>query len=138
MGVFTTIKSLRRSSLNILILGLDNSGKTTILTTFTKGNITTISPTTGFNLKTATINGNNLTLWDLGGQTTFRYHWRNYYATADILIFVIDSSDLRRLEECGRELRGVLDACRVPLLVLANKQDLVNALDGDEVGNVLI
>jgi small GTP-binding protein len=138
MGLFTLIKSLQKSSLNVLILGLDNAGKTTLLTTFTKGNITTITPTSGFNLKTATINGNNLTLWDLGGQSTLRPHWRNYYATTDILIFVIDSSDLRRLKECGMELRGVLDACRAPLLVYANKQDLVNALDGDEVGDMLI
>lgn len=133
MGLLNLIKSFRKQSLKVLILGLDNSGKTTLLTNLVSGDITTIQPTRGFNVKQISVNGYDITAWDIGGQDSIRSHWRNYYSTTDVLIYVIDSSDLRRLEESGRELRGVLDQIRVPILILANKQDLVTALDGHEV-----
>jgi signal recognition particle receptor subunit beta len=49
---------------------------------------------------------------------------------------VIDSADRRRMEETGVELQQLLDEeklANVPLLVMANKQDLLNALSPDEV-----
>jgi ADP-ribosylation factor-like protein 3 len=77
-----------------------------------------------------------LNVWDIGGQKTIRPYWRNYYDSTDVLIFVIDSADKRRLEETGNELYSLLEEIKlqnVPLLVFANKQDLVTALPGDEV-----
>jgi ADP-ribosylation factor-like protein 3 len=52
------------------------------------------------------------------------------------LIYVIDSTDQRRLEETGMELAMLLDENKltgVPLLVFANKQDISNALSPSEV-----
>lgn len=49
---------------------------------------------------------------------------------------MIDSADRRRMEETGVELQQLLDEeklANVPLLVMANKQDLLNALSPDEV-----
>jgi len=54
----------------------------------------------------------------------------------DGLVFVIDSSDTRRLTESGNELNALLsrdDLANVPLLVFANKQDLPTALKADEI-----
>lgn len=51
-------------------------------------------------------------------------------------IYVIDSSDRRRLEESGEELLSLLEEEKlagIPLLVFANKQDLLNALPASEV-----
>lgn len=51
-------------------------------------------------------------------------------------IYVIDSSDRRRLEESGAELNQLLEEEKlagVPLLVFANKQDLLNAAPAGEV-----
>ena len=49
---------------------------------------------------------------------------------------MIDSADTRRMDETGVELQQLLDEEKlssVPLLVLANKQDLINAMSADEV-----
>jgi signal recognition particle receptor subunit beta len=54
---------------------------------------------------------------------------------------VIDSADRRRMEETGVELQQLLDEERlsqVPLLVMANKQDLLNALSPAEVSTFII
>ena len=79
-------------------------------------------------------------VWDLGGQKAIREHWKNYYDKLDCIIFVIDSTDRMRMDECAGELAGLLEDDKlagVPLLIYANKQDLVNALDGDEIEDEL-
>ena len=80
--------------------------------------------------------GFKLNVWDIGGQKSIRPYWRNYYDQTDALIYVIDSADRRRMEETGVELNQLLDEERlsqVPLLVMANKQDLLNALSPGEI-----
>lgn len=70
------------------------------------------------------------------GQKSIRPYWRNYYDQTDALIYVIDSADRRRMEETGVELQQLLDEERlshVPLLVMANKQDLLSALSPGEI-----
>merc|ERR1719318_1663991 len=93
--------------------------------------VDTISPTLGFNIDTLEFKGFMLNLWDVGGQTTLRSYWRNYFEATDGLIWVVDSSDRRRLEDCKKELQGLLQEERLlgaTLLVFANKQDLAGAL----------
>jgi ADP-ribosylation factor-like protein 2 len=41
-----------------------------------------------------------LNIWDVGGQKTLRPYWRNYYEKTDGLVWVVDSADLARLEDC--------------------------------------
>ena len=70
------------------------------------------------------------------GQKSIRPYWRNYFDQTDALIYVIDSADRRRMEETGVELQQLLDEerlGRVPLLIMANKQDLLNALSPAEI-----
>ena len=70
----------------------------------------------------------------------YRPYWRNYYDQTDALIYVIDSADRKRMEETAVELQQVLDEERlshVPLLVMANKQDLLNALSPAEISTEL-
>ena len=55
-------------------------------------------------------------------------------------IYVVDCADRRRVEECRDELEELLDEDKlagVPLLVFANKQDLINAAQPDEVAETL-
>lgn len=59
----------------ILVLGLDNAGKTTILKSLSDEDITTITPTKGFNLKSVKTMGFNLKIWDVGGQKSIRPYW---------------------------------------------------------------
>lgn len=72
-----------------------------------------------------------LNIWDVGGQKTLRPYWRNYYEKTDGLIWVVDSADLARLEDCRKELHSLLQEERLfgaTLLILANKQDIPAAL----------
>ncbi len=77
-----------------------------------------------------------VSLWDLGGQKQLREYWANYFSKTSALIYVIDSADSDRLKEAGQELESLLqedELLNVPLLVFANKQDLVHALGADEI-----
>ena len=84
--------------MRLLILGLDNAGKTTLLKKFSGQNTDEISPTLGFNIKTLAYQLFKLNCWDVGGQATIRSYWRNYFQQTDGLIWVVDSSDKLRLD----------------------------------------
>ena len=78
-------------------------------------------------------------MWDIGGQREIRPYWKNYYENTDGLVYVVDSADDMRLQECTDELGQLLqeeELLKVPLLVFANKQDLEMALDASEVRKV--
>jgi len=142
MGLLSILKKLKEKEkeVRILMLGLDNAGKTTILKKFNGEDITTISPTLGFNIKTLEHNGYSLNIWDVGGQKSLRSYWRNYFETTDGLIWVVDSADKRRLEDCKKELHQLLQEERLlgaTLLVFANKQDLPGALKAEEIKDAL-
>uniref|UniRef100_H3A466 ADP-ribosylation factor-like protein 6 n=1 Tax=Latimeria chalumnae TaxID=7897 RepID=H3A466_LATCH len=94
--------------LRTLQIGLDNAGKTTILKKFNGEDIDTISPTLGFNIKTLEHRNFKLNIWDVGGQKSLRSYWRNYFESTDGLIWVVDSADRLRLEDCKQELSGLL------------------------------
>ena len=79
-------------------------------------------------------------MWDIGGQKAIRPYWKNYYENTDGMVFVVDSSDEERLNECVEELTSLLGEeglNGVPLLVYANKQDLQFALEAEEILNNL-
>ena len=69
-----------------------------------------------------------------------RSYWRNYFEQTDGLVWVVDSSDLRRLDDCRMELDNLLKEERLSgasLLILANKQDIKGALTPEEIAKVL-
>lgn len=61
-----------------------------------------------------------LNIWDVGGQRTIRSYWRNYFEQTDGLVWVVDSSDLRRLDDCKMELDNLLKEEVGGFLVLLN------------------
>ena len=67
------LKSSPDRELRILLLGLDNAGKTTILKTLASEDINTITPTQGFNIKSVQTEGFKLNVWDIGGQRKIRW-----------------------------------------------------------------
>ena len=84
--------------------------------------------------------GFKLNVWDIGGQKAIRPYWRNYFEQTDAMVYVIDSADRKRIEETGLELADLLEEDKlsgVPVIVLANKQDLVTALSPDKVADGL-
>ncbi|XP_028915160.1 ADP-ribosylation factor-like protein 2 isoform X2 [Ornithorhynchus anatinus] len=138
MGLLTILKKMKQKEreLRLLILGLDNAGKTTILKKFNGEDIDTISPTLGFNIKTLEHRGFKLNIWDVGGQKSLRSYWRNYFESTDGLIWVVDSADRQRMRDCRRELENLLVEERLAgatLLIFANKQDLPGALSSSAI-----
>ena len=137
-GLLKILRGLRKSEkeARILVLGLDNAGKTTILRALSDEETENIAPTQGFNIKALQKEGFKLNVWDIGGQKAIRAYWPNYYEGTDGLVYVVDSSDEARIEECTEELGQLLaetELSSVPLLVFANKQDLDLALEAEEV-----
>jgi ADP-ribosylation factor-like protein 3 len=132
MGLLDFFRSAKPApkEARILILGLDNAGKTSILKKLSDEDISHIMPTQGFNMKSITQAGFKLNVWDIGGQRAIRPYWRHYFDNADVLIYVVDSADKKRLEESAAELEQLIveeKLAGVPLLVFANKQDLHSA-----------
>jgi len=134
---------------SILLLGLDNAGKTTTLEQIKSifgdhhPNLNTV-PTVGQNVSLINLPDCYLRIWDVGGQHSLRGLWQSYYGSAHAIVFVIDSTDVGdadierlskgnntveeegRLGECKLVLEDVLQNEQtegVPVLVLANKQD---------------
>ncbi|KIY73287.1 GTP-binding protein [Cylindrobasidium torrendii FP15055 ss-10] len=140
MGLYTIIRKNRMKSkeMRILFLGLDNAGKTTILKYISHEDTSKTSPTLGFNIKTLSLPDSPYTLniWDVGGQRTLRPYWRNYFEQTDAIVWVVDSADRMRLNDCKEELHALLTEDRLAgasLLVLANKQDLPGALGMSDI-----
>ncbi|CAE7237114.1 ARF1 [Symbiodinium pilosum] len=122
------------------MLGLDAAGKTTILYKLKLSQVVTTIPTVGFNVETVEYRNINFTVWDIGGQDKIRKLWRYYLQGTDGLIFVVDSSDRDRINDAQEELQSILaqpEMEKTVLLVLANKQDLPNAMSTSEVTQAL-
>ncbi|KAF8849012.1 ARF/SAR superfamily [Acephala macrosclerotiorum] len=127
---------LKDKEMRILMLGLDNAGKTTIVKKIMGENVNSVSPTLGFIIKTIDYEGYKLNIWDVGGQKTLRSYWRNYFEKTDALIWVVDATDRLRIEDCREELHGLLQEERLSgasLLVFANKTDVNGCMDEEEI-----
>ncbi|RKP01680.1 hypothetical protein CXG81DRAFT_29693 [Caulochytrium protostelioides] len=135
---------------NVLVIGLDNAGKTTLLEKIKQiyNHVPglppeKIGPTVGLNIGRIVWQGAQLCFWDLGGQTALQQLWDKYYAECHGIIFVVDSCDSDRIKEVHDVLAQVVtthDTEGVPILMLANKQDAPRALrlhDIKEVFNPL-
>ncbi|XP_026678286.1 ADP-ribosylation factor-like protein 2 [Diaphorina citri] len=133
MGFLTVLKKTKQKEKEMRLLMLYP------LSNWYGEDINEISPTLGFNIKTLEHRGFKLNIWDVGGQKSLRSYWRNYFESTDGLIWVVDSADKRRLEDCARELHELLQEERLAgatLLVFANKQDIEGALTPEDIKNV--
>ncbi|NXD26362.1 ARL14 protein, partial [Spelaeornis formosus] len=127
--------SVRRA--NIVMLGLDSAGKSTLLYKLRYKDAFLTMPTIGFNVDMIEARKDfTLTFWDVGGQKKMRELWSNFLEDTDGLLYVVDSSAKHRLDESRREFELILkneSIKNVPVVVLANKQDLPGALNAEEI-----
>jgi len=127
---------LGKKDVRMLMVGLDAAGKTTILYQLKMNETVKTIPTIGFNVETLDYKGLNFTVWDVGGQDKIRVLWKHYYQNTDGIIFVVDSNDRDRVDDAGEELKKMLAEEELKdcvLLVMANKQDLKDALSPNDV-----
>lgn len=121
----------------ILILGLDNAGKTAILYQLKLGEVVVTIPTIGFNVETIPMGKDlNFCIWDIGGNEKLRPLWRHYWKDTHGVVFVIDSTNAEKLEEAKEVMCTLLEEellVNCPFLILANKQDLPSAQSPEEI-----
>ncbi|XP_071478115.1 ADP-ribosylation factor-like protein 6 [Diadema antillarum] len=119
----------------VLCIGLDNSGKSTIINHLKPNEDQTedVVATVGFSVEKFTTPGVSFTVFDMSGQGKYRDLWEHYYKEAQAVIFVIDSSDKLRIVVAKSEIDMLLEHAavqsrRIPILFFANKMDLRDAL----------
>ena len=111
----------------ILILGLDASGKTTLLNRLKSNEGAATIPTIGFNSETIKYGRLTFSMFDIGGQNNLRGLWHHYYENCNAVVFVIDASDNTRFQEAKDEIYKLNKhplLANIPFLFFANKQDL--------------
>uniref|UniRef100_A0A7S4NVJ4 ADP-ribosylation factor n=1 Tax=Paramoeba aestuarina TaxID=180227 RepID=A0A7S4NVJ4_9EUKA len=121
----------------IILLGLRSGGKTTILYQFKLNEVVSNIPTIGFNVELIEYKNYALTMWDMGACDKLRPMWKHHFKGTDAVIFVVDSSVPRKdIEEARDEMEDVLateNLENVKVLIMANKQDLPNALSVEDI-----
>lgn len=132
-------------SLHIVVIGLDSAGKTSLLYRLKLKEFVKTIPTKGFNMEkikvaVGTSRAINFQVWDVGGQEKLRPLWKSYTRRTDGIVFVVDSTELERMEEARVELHKITRTSEnqgVPVLILANKQDQDSALSVTEVEKIM-
>ena len=121
-----------RNNFKIIILGMQNAGKTTILYRLSLGQLVKTTPTIGSNVEEINYNNVQFQAWDLGGQESTRSVWDVYYMNTDGIIYVIDSQDENNYEESKLQFHKLLKNPNLKnstILIFANKQDLPGVKD---------
>uniref|UniRef100_A0A3P9M9S8 ADP-ribosylation factor-like 13b n=1 Tax=Oryzias latipes TaxID=8090 RepID=A0A3P9M9S8_ORYLA len=124
----------------LVMVGLDNAGKTATVRGIQGENPRDVAPTVGFSKVDLKQGKFEVTIFDLGGGKRIRSIWKNYYSESHGVVFVVDSSDVQRIQETREAMAEVLQHPRIagkPVLVLANKQDQEGALaEADIIENL--
>jgi GTPase SAR1 family protein len=117
-------------------MGLDESGKTSLVGSLCYGKVLT-SMATGLRDDTPYIhNGTTVLIRELGGRFRFRSDWFAQFEGARALIWVIDSIDRGRVFESKDEFERVLarpELAGAPVLFVMNKQDAIIKMERDQI-----
>ncbi|KAK3089019.1 hypothetical protein FSP39_000174, partial [Pinctada imbricata] len=108
------------------IIGLDNAGKSTLMSLLADGKLVQHPPTPRPVSREMTLGGVTFTTYDLGGHTHARRLWKDYFPAINGVVFVVDAADAERLAEAKVELTAVLEddlISDIPVLILGNKTD---------------
>ena len=129
-----------QKSANIIFLGLDNAGKTTMLYMLQSDKFTQTDSTMHPHQAEVTIGNIRFNTYDLGGHNQARKTWADYCGTLDGIIFMIDAAEHGRLEESKAELDKLMqmpELANVPFVIFGNKVDKKEALKEEELRDVM-
>ena len=127
--------SRSRNNFKIILLGIQNAGKTTILYRLSIGEFVNTTPTIGSNVEEINYNNVKLQAWDLGGQESTRSVWDVYFVNTDAIIYVIDTHD-ETYDDSKTQFYKLLSnetLKNAVILIYANKQDLPGAKSVAEI-----
>ena len=119
---------LWKKDARVIFLGLDDAGKTTLLSVLKDGRVEQFDPTIHAHAEEFEIGKMKLCTVDLGGHETVRKVWRDYFPKVDAIVYLIDSANPKRFAESKYELDEVVntpDLGNIPILILGNKVDKV-------------
>ncbi|KAM9026917.1 ADP-ribosylation factor-like protein 9 isoform 2-T2 [Ara ararauna] len=113
----------------ILVLGLDGAGKTSVLHSLATNHVKrSMAPTEGFNAICVSTEELQMEFLEIGGSESLRSYWKMYLPKVLLLIYVVDSADHARLPVAKQLLHQLIqNYSTLPVVVLANKQDLEGA-----------
>ena len=121
----------------LLVLGLDNAGKSTLLTVLLRNEVVPTAPTHQPVTDVIKVGHMKLRAVDMGGHEIARRMWLQYSHEADGIVYIVDAVDRERFEEAAVELHKLLAASALPpgapVLILANKVDLPHAATQEEL-----
>ncbi|XP_053671724.1 ADP-ribosylation factor-like protein 2 [Anopheles nili] len=123
-------------ALSILVLGIENSGKTEIAFKICNKKRSDYAPTKGCRLFETAIADTDVKLIEIGGGSDLRDIWKYYFLDAMAVIFVIDASNIHNICESYKIFQNLMAhefLAGKPFLVLANKQDLPESVDCIEI-----
>ncbi|KAG7217168.1 hypothetical protein INR49_027709 [Caranx melampygus] len=133
-----------RGKRQVLVLGLDGAGKSSMLQGLTPGEPTAkrgrCRPTRGFNFMSLNAPACQLDFLEtrIGGGEDLRRYWSDYMRRTHILVYVVDSADRSRLPLAKDELHRLLRVGpQMPVVILGNKQDKPNAVSVSELHEAL-
>lgn len=131
-----------KEEVSILVVGLDNSGKTTIINQLKSEEAKSLDivPTIGFSVEKFKSSSLAITAFDMSGQGRYRTLWEQYYKECQGIIFVVDSSDKIRMVVAKDEFERMIkhpDLGNVPVLFYANKMDRREAVSSVKVSALL-
>lgn len=107
----------KKAKKKIVVMGLDNSGKTSIVLNLMDRvnllNYLSLKPTAGVEVKDFDTETKTFNIWDLGGQKTYREDYLQdmdkYLSGIDKLIYVIDVQDAERYSEALNFLEKIIN-----------------------------
>ena len=125
---------------NLVFLGLDNAGKTTLLHMLKTEKVTQTKPTYHPCSEELKMGNIRLNTFDLGGHESARKIWKDYFPAVDGIIFLVDSADPDRFAEAQKELEEVCSTPqldKMPIAILGNKVDKSGAVQEYELRKAL-
>jgi len=130
-----------KASRKVLILGLEQSGKSALLSQISKEgtDCSEYLPTKGFNVVCISFDKIDLNIWEVGGAVEYRFYWRNFQQSTDLILFAVDASDRARFPAAKKYFNDIISEAneQSDFHIIATKSDVEGAAKADEIQNAL-
>lgn len=142
MDSLRSMSAQTEDNTRLLMIGLADSGKTTLLTRLSKkdGKLHDMG-NQKFRVRNMVSEGLNVTVWDVGDDKYVDPYWSEYHAERVVgIVFVVDSTNPASFEDARKHLFAMLKSeklNKVPLLIMCNKGDVEGASSVVKVSEAL-